>query len=114
MKSNVPVEKLANVDPYWSILVDSSKIDNKWDPDQFYATGSTQIRKVLDFLRENEIKFRKVNALDYGCGAGRLSEALAKFFDHVKGVDFSQTMINIAKTHNRYKNLSYECSVLSN
>ena len=101
-------EKLANVDPYWSILVDSSKIDNKWDLDHFYATGSTQIRKVLDFLTENKIKFLKLSALDYGCGAGRLSEAMAESFDHVTGVDFSQTMINVAKAHNKYKNLNYE------
>ena len=48
------------------------------------------------------------NALDYGCGAGRLSEALSETFDHVTGVDFSQNMLNLAKAHSKYKNLNYE------
>ncbi|MCW6157991.1 MAG: class I SAM-dependent methyltransferase [Thermoplasmatales archaeon] len=99
---------MADVDPYWSILVDPSKIDNKWNLDEFYSTGRKQVKRVMDFISQNGITFQKFSALDYGCGVGRLSEALADVFSNVTGVDFSRKMINLAKAHNRYGNLNYE------
>ena len=36
-------------------------------------------------------------ALDFGCGVGRLSQALTKYFEQVAGVDISHTMIAKAK-----------------
>ena len=40
-------------------------------------------------------------ALDFGCGAGRLSRALAAHFEHVVGVDVSASMIETARALNR-------------
>ena len=113
MKKNVVSQrenwdKLAKLDPYWSILVDPNKIDNKWDLNEFYITGKIQVNKLLNYLENIGIAIHLNNALDFGCGAGRLSEPLSEIFNNVKGVDFSQNMINIAKTHNQFKNLSYD------
>lgn len=36
-------------------------------------------------------------ALDFGCGVGRLTRALAAFFDRATGVDISSSMIEEAK-----------------
>jgi SAM-dependent methyltransferase len=41
------------------------------------------------------------SALDFGCGIGRLSQALADHFDQVYGVDISAKMIELAREHNR-------------
>jgi SAM-dependent methyltransferase len=41
------------------------------------------------------------SALDFGCGIGRLSQALADHFDKVYGVDISPKMIKLAQQHNR-------------
>ena len=101
-------DKLSKLDPYWSILVSPDKIDNKWDLNEFYATGKIQVTKLLIYLKDLGFAIHVNNALDYGCGAGRLSETLSEYFDHVTGVDFSQNMINIAKAHNQFKNLNYE------
>lgn len=101
-------DKLSKLDPYWSILVDPNKIDNKWDLNEFYASGKIQVTKLLNYLKKIGLTIHVNNALDYGCGAGRLSEALSEYFDHVTGVDFSQNMINIAKAHNQFKNLSFK------
>ena len=101
-------DKLSKLDPYWSILVDPNKIDNKWDLNEFYASGKIQVTKLLNYLKKIGLTIHVNNALDYGCGAGRLSEALSEYFDHVMGVDFSQNMINIAKAHNQFKNLSFK------
>jgi ubiquinone/menaquinone biosynthesis C-methylase UbiE len=44
---------------------------------------------------------RRGRALDFGCGVGRLTQALAAHFDHVTGVDVSATMLELARQHNR-------------
>jgi SAM-dependent methyltransferase len=40
-------------------------------------------------------------ALDFGCGAGRVTQALASWFDCVVGVDVSPNMIELAGSYNR-------------
>lgn len=40
-------------------------------------------------------------ALDFGCGAGRLTRALAKYVPHVIGLDISDGMIELARSHNQ-------------
>ena len=40
-------------------------------------------------------------ALDFGCGAGRLTQALAQSFDSVVGVDIAPSMIDIAHQYDR-------------
>jgi len=41
-------------------------------------------------------------ALDFGCGVGRLSQALAQRFDLVHGVDISPAMIELAQQYNQF------------
>jgi SAM-dependent methyltransferase len=40
-------------------------------------------------------------AVDFGCGASRLTQALARYFEHVTGVDISAPMIELARAHDR-------------
>ncbi len=40
-------------------------------------------------------------ALDFGCGVGRLTQALADYFNEVAGVDVSPTMVNKALEYNK-------------
>jgi ubiquinone/menaquinone biosynthesis C-methylase UbiE len=42
------------------------------------------------------------NALDFGCGAGRLTQALAANFARAVGVDISLIMIELAEKHNSF------------
>jgi ubiquinone/menaquinone biosynthesis C-methylase UbiE len=42
------------------------------------------------------------SALDFGCGAGRLSQALACHFEDIVGVDISPSMLEVARSLNRY------------
>ncbi len=41
-------------------------------------------------------------ALDFGCGVGRLSQALARRFEMVHGVDISSAMIELAQQYNQF------------
>src|SRR5258707_194558 len=41
-------------------------------------------------------------ALDFGWGAGRLSQAIARRMAEVDGVDIARSMVDLAGRHNRY------------
>jgi ubiquinone/menaquinone biosynthesis C-methylase UbiE len=45
---------------------------------------------------------RMSRALDFGCGAGRLTQALATRFDRVDGVDVATSMVDLARRHNTH------------
>lgn len=84
-------------DPLWAVLSLTGKEDNRWDPDEFFATGVQVVQQNLDWLNREGIVFRPALALDFGCGVGRLTRALAARFERVHGVDISDTMIQHAK-----------------
>jgi SAM-dependent methyltransferase len=89
-------------DPYWAILTDPSKKGNKWDPDEFFETGRREIEDVLAWVASLGIPVHRHSALDFGCGAGRICQALALHFDGVVGVDIAPSMIALANEHNRH------------
>jgi SAM-dependent methyltransferase len=94
-------EKHARRDPLWAILSDPAKKDRKWGLAEFFETGRREISTLLYQLESLSIPFRKGRALDFGCGIGRLTQALAADFDSVDGVDISETMIGLARKLNR-------------
>jgi len=91
----------ADQDPMWAILTDPAKNNGKWNERDFFETGERQISRNLQWLREHGIQLKQGQALDFGCGIGRLSNALAKYFDVVHGVDVSTGMIDIATKLNK-------------
>ncbi|MEK9137679.1 MAG: class I SAM-dependent methyltransferase, partial [Bacteroidota bacterium] len=62
------------------------------------ASGEREIAKVLTYVSQlgASVEFSGY-ALDFGCGAGRLTEPLARRFRFCHGVDISSTMIEVAK-----------------
>jgi SAM-dependent methyltransferase len=55
------------------------------------------------------------SALDFGCGIGRLTQALAGHFEQVYGVDISPKMIELARQHNRRgARCEYRCNPVTN
>jgi len=51
------------------------------------------------------------NALDVGCGTGRLSRAMANRLDHVVGIDLSPEMIRVAQERSRNAlNITFRCA----
>lgn len=94
-------ERLARRDPLWAVLTDPRKRDGRWDPDEFFATGDREIASVFEHLESQGIAIEdRSQALDFGCGVGRLTRALASRFDEVHGVDASPTMIRRASELN--------------
>ena len=95
-------ERLAQSDPMWVILPEPGK-RGAWNEADFFDSGVREISAALSLLRERlGLVPRSGRALDFGCGLGRLTQALAERFDHVDGVDISATMIENASQRNRH------------
>lgn len=93
---------LGQRDPYWAVLTHSDKKDGGWSLDEFFRTGAEEVSARLDRATERGWRASGARALDFGCGAGRLTQALARHFDQVDGVDISRSMLAVARRHNRY------------
>ncbi|HQU99622.1 MAG: class I SAM-dependent methyltransferase [Bacteroidia bacterium] len=102
-------EGLAKQDAMWAILTNPDKAGNKWQSNDFFKSGLTEIQRVFSFLNENKIRCIDNNkALDFGCGVGRLTHALATHFDVVDGIDVSATMVEKAeKLKAQFNNNTY-------
>jgi|ERR1051325_6330826 SAM-dependent methyltransferase len=92
---------LGDHDPLWAILTRPEKRNGAWVPEDFFATGQIEINEVLS----QASALSRVNfgtALDFGCGVGRLSQALSAHFERVIGIDVAAPMIEAARRFNRY------------
>ncbi len=90
-------ERMGAEDPMWAVLTDPDKRGGKWDPDEFFATGVKDVHDVLGFIERAGVQLARGRALDFGCGVGRLSQALATHFDQVVGVDIAVSMVEAAR-----------------
>lgn len=86
----------------WAVLTAPDKRGKRWDPAEFFRTGVEAVDGVLGEARARGLNIRRHRALDFGCGVGRLTQALARHFDEVWGVDIAPAMIELAESYNRY------------
>ena len=84
-------------DPLWAVYVAPGTRGGKWDVDAFFATGRAEVERVWATLPIDGRPARRALALDFGCGVGRLTRALAERFDKVIGVDVSAPMVDRAR-----------------
>ena len=85
----------------WAICTDPSKRNRQWTQEEFFATGRKEIEAVLGYAARVGLCIDRTSpALDFGCGVGRLTRALAKYFPECCGVDISPTMISMARELN--------------
>jgi len=97
-------DEFGKQDAFWSILTDRTKKGNKWKPDDFFKTGEEEIESVIKYIESLGISSSQKRALDFGCGVGRLTQALCRYFDEACGVDIAPSMIELARKYNRYPN----------
>lgn len=81
-------------DPMFGVLSYPEKLGRHWDPQVFYDTGRSEIEEMLQFLDSIGTVVTFDIALDFGCGLGRLSSALADRFRTVLAVDIAQSMLD--------------------
>jgi SAM-dependent methyltransferase len=80
--------------------IDSGLPTDDWG--DFFASGERVVVGLLSRLEATGISLRGTTALDFGCGAGRLTQALARRFEHVVGVDVAPSMLALAVRFNQY------------
>lgn len=93
-------EEFATTDPLFAIASHPGKEGGRWDPEDFLATGRDQVDDLMSQIADLGGCGHET-ALDFGCGYGRLSQALAQYFDSVTGVDVATAMIEGAEEFNR-------------
>jgi SAM-dependent methyltransferase len=93
-------EEIARQDPLWAVLAHPEGKYGRWSEREFFRHGAKRIDKFLTHGSTFNRPVEHQAALDFGCGVGRLTRALAEHFDKVTGVDISETMIQRARELN--------------
>lgn len=73
-----------------------------WDVEEYFASGEANVREQIETDLVNICQGMapaKMRVLEIGCGAGRMTRALAQMFGEVHGVDVSGEMLRLAEQH---------------
>lgn len=84
-------------DPLWAVLVDPDKRGGRWDAEAFLELGRRDVEVARDQLQRLGLPTTWERVLDFGCGAGRLSQALAQHAGEVVGLDVAAPMLETAR-----------------
>jgi len=106
-------EDLGKLDPFWAVLTDSGK-NNTWDLDEFFRTGERDIASLMAQAERLGRPGERKAALDFGCGVGRLTQALAGYFEQCTGVDIAQSMVTKARELSKHPNCTFVVNTQDN
>jgi SAM-dependent methyltransferase len=97
-KANAEWQKWGEVDPLWGVAswAGKSRADNEpWREDEFYEMGESDWH---DFQSQwTQYGVSPGHCVEIGCGAARLTRPMARFFEHVHGVDIAEGMLKRAR-----------------
>jgi SAM-dependent methyltransferase len=93
-------EELARQNALGAILTGDGGALQEWRLQEFFATGRADAAAYFRRLDELAPNAPRQRALDFGCGVGRVSRALADWVPEVIGVDASASMIRMARVLN--------------
>jgi SAM-dependent methyltransferase len=88
------------LNPLWAILTSPAESGPGWDRESFLRSGEESASRVAAQIDEHLAPDRRLAALDYGCGVGRVTRAWASRFEHVTGVDAAASMVAGARALN--------------
>ncbi len=97
-------DRLGKIDPLWAILTQPGKDGNRWGVREFFRTGQQHVAEHLAHLTRLGIHVAHGRCLDFGCGVGRVTQALCDHFEECHGVDIAPSMIEWARRFNRHGN----------
>ena len=94
---------LGDSDPYWSVLSDDSFKGEQFEENltRFFETGEREVRSIMDAVARLGLDVKPGLCLEYGCGVGRLTKALARRFERVHAYDISKSHLARAREHLR-------------
>jgi len=91
----------------WAVLTEPDRVGGRWDAEEFFATGREEIGRVMRLAEALGLPARRDDALDFGCGVGRLTQALADHFGTATGVDIAPSMLAAANRYNTHANARF-------
>jgi SAM-dependent methyltransferase len=92
--------ELGAKDPYWGVISHPRYRQENLTPqalDEFYGTGTAHIDAVAARVGQLTGRMPSGRALDFGCGVGRLAEAMTRYAQQVTGYDISPGMLELAR-----------------
>lgn len=99
MSANVEWRRWGEIDPLYGVCSwpGRRRTDaNPWTDEEFYALGAADWQ---DYLRQwEQYGVSRESCLEIGCGAGRMTRAMADYFQVVHAVDVSPEMIAYARS----------------
>jgi SAM-dependent methyltransferase len=102
-------ERFGARDPYFAVLTEPRYHRDRLDDsarERFFSTGQQVVDGLLGEIEARTgASLQQRRALDFGCGVGRLSLALAERCNHVYGVDVSPSMLAEAERNAKEKGL---------
>jgi SAM-dependent methyltransferase len=93
-------DDLGDLDPFFAILSHPSQQYGRWDLEEFFRTGEEEVGRLMETAGRLGIPRQRREALDFGCGVGRLTRALTHHFEKCLGVDISNPMVERARELN--------------
>lgn len=93
--------ELASLDALWAIHSRRDKKYSRWTIEEFLQTGQVEVDSIMSHAARLGRPRVRETALDFGCGVGRLSRHLAKYFEHVHGLDISERMVTMGRAINK-------------
>lgn len=93
--------RLGAADPLWAVYVAPGTRGGRWDVEEFFATGRREVDGALAQAASLGLRPARGRALDFGCGVGRLSAALARHAEEVVAVDIAAPMLAEARRLDR-------------
>jgi ubiquinone/menaquinone biosynthesis C-methylase UbiE len=78
-----------------------------WDTNEFFESGREWLRQHFDWAASAGFSPGGTRALDFGCGMGRMANALAQYYRVVVGVDISDEMLRLARENSRVGNIQF-------
>jgi trans-aconitate methyltransferase len=91
-------ETLAQQEPFFAVLTEERFLRDQMsndDREAFFASGDADVAHIFELIARPD--FAPRSALDFGCGVGRLTHALAKRVERIAGVDVAPSMLRIAR-----------------
>jgi SAM-dependent methyltransferase len=98
-RSDEDWQELGAREPYFAVLTESRFLREHLTDDArtaFFASGEADVSALLALLPTD---FAPRSALDFGCGVGRLTRALARRIERVHGVDVAPAMLDLARAN---------------
>jgi SAM-dependent methyltransferase len=92
--------RLGETEPYWGVLSHPDFLSQNITPEgveRFYESGPHYMATIAEALIKLTGKPPSGRALDFGCGVGRLAEAMGAYCGQVTGLDISPGMLALAR-----------------